>query len=90
MACGAALERVCPSCGAAIQADAAFCIECGAALADAGTEATAAPATPAPAEERRQATILFADLSGYTAVSEQFDPEEIKALVDRTLDRLSR
>ena len=92
MACGAALERACPNCGAATQPDAAFCIECGAALTDApgGPATTAAAATPEPAEERRQATILFADLSGYTAVSEQFDPEEIKALVDRALDRLSR
>ena len=54
------------------------------------TEPTAATATSSSAEERRQATILFADLSGYTAVSEQLDPEEIKALVDRALDRLSR
>ena len=92
MACGAALERACPNCGAATQPDAAFCVECGAALTDApgGPATTAAAATPEPAEERRQATILFADLSGYTAVSEQFDPEEIKALVDRALDRLSR
>ena len=91
MACGAGLERACPSCGASAQADARFCIECGSALDEAAAvDATTAAATPEPAEERRQATILFADLSGYTAVSEQFDPEEIKVLVDRALDRLSR
>ena len=43
---------------------------------------------PAPPEERRKATIIFADLSGYTAVSERLDPERIKSLVDRTLRRL--
>ena len=87
MACGAGLEDACPSCGASTRPNARFCIECGAALADAAGSGTT---TPEPAEERRQATILFADLSGYTAVSEQLDPEEIKALVDRALDRLSR
>src|SRR5919206_835605 len=35
-----------------------------------------------------QATVLFADLSGYTAAAEQMDPEAVKALVDKTLRRL--
>jgi len=53
----------------------------------------AAPPAPAglpevPPEERRQATVLFADLSGYTAAAERMDPEAVKALVDRTLRRL--
>ena len=47
-----------------------------------------ARAAEAPPEERRQATILFADLSGYTAAAERMDPEAVKALVDRTLRRL--
>jgi class 3 adenylate cyclase/tetratricopeptide (TPR) repeat protein/type II secretory pathway predicted ATPase ExeA len=42
----------------------------------------------APPEERRQATVLFADLSGYTAAAERMDPEAVKALVDRALRRL--
>ena len=33
-------------------------------------------------------TVLFADLSGYTAVSEQMDPEDVKALIDSSLRRL--
>lgn len=41
-------------------------------------------------EERRRATVLFADLSGYTAIAEQLDPEDTKALVDGALRRLSR
>ena len=34
--------------------------------------------------------MLFADLSGYTAIAEQLDPEDTKALVDGALRRLSR
>ena len=49
--------------------------------------AAAAPSEPLP-EERRKATVLFADLSGYTAVAERMDPEAVKAMVDRTLRRL--
>src|SRR6266511_4121994 len=73
--------RFCMSCGAE------FCIECGTGLSpDSASAATAPPAAAeAPPEERRQATVLFADLSGYTAAAERMDPEAVKALVDRTL-----
>src|SRR5512132_1879348 len=86
MSCGAELTPVCPSCGAENPAGAKFCMECGTALTDAAPAPAAAPTpTEAPPEERRQATILFADLSGYTAAAERMDPEAVKALVDRTL-----
>ena len=35
-------------------------------------------------------TVLFADLSGYTAFAERMDPEAVKSLVDRALMRLGR
>ena len=45
------------------------------------------PASPAasPTEdgERRHATVMFSDLSGYTALNESFDPEEVEALMAR-------
>src|SRR5918994_3429417 len=88
MSCGAELTPACPSCGAQNPAGAKFCIECGSPLAG----ESAAPAQPAaaeaPPEERRHATVLFADLSGYTAAAERLDHEAVKALVDRTLRRL--
>jgi len=47
------------------------------------------PAASLP-EERRKATVLFADLSGYTAVAERLDPEAVKSFVDRALRRLGQ
>src|SRR3954452_18071635 len=41
-------------------------------------------------EERRKATVLFADLSGHTAVAERLDPEAVKSFVDRALRRLGQ
>ena len=49
--------------------------------------ARAAGALP---EERRKATVLFADLSGYTAVAERMDPEAVKSIIDRALRRLGQ
>ena len=102
MACGAGLERGCPACGTPAPAEAKFCMACGASLDDAaGAPAPAdrpeqrsgAVSTPPGGreslpEERRQVTVLFADLSGYTAVAETMDPEAVKGLVDRCLRRL--
>ncbi|HEX3212005.1 MAG TPA: adenylate/guanylate cyclase domain-containing protein, partial [Actinomycetota bacterium] len=49
-----------------------FCGACGASLAG--------PAR-APAEERRLVTVLFCDLVGFTARSDQADPEDVGALL---------
>jgi class 3 adenylate cyclase len=38
--------------------------------------------------ERRQVTVLFADLAGYTALTNELDPEEILALLERFFDRV--
>jgi class 3 adenylate cyclase/tetratricopeptide (TPR) repeat protein len=101
MSCGSALEPRCPNCGAENPASAKFCIECGTSLgAGRGAGAPTAPAgapergpaapTAIPPEERRKATVLFADLSGYTAVAERMDPEATKAMVDGALRRLGQ
>jgi class 3 adenylate cyclase/tetratricopeptide (TPR) repeat protein len=40
--------------------------------------------------ERRQVTVLFADIAGYTAMSESLDPEEVAGLVQEILKDLAR
>ena len=96
MACGAPLERRCPTCGAEAPPEARFCMSCGGGLDEAAAPAPAAPAPPRARgeeplpEERRQVTVLFADLSGYTAMAEGMDPEAVKSVVDRSLRRLGQ
>ena len=87
MGCGTAMERRCPSCGEAAPGGARFCISCGTAIegrADGAGQAAVAPTSPRQAEERRTVTVLFADLSGYTAVSERLDPEAVSEVADRS------
>src|SRR5437868_15445394 len=43
---------------------------------------------PAGAEERKIVTILFADVSGFTALSEKLDPEEVRNLINACFDQL--
>jgi class 3 adenylate cyclase len=59
------LALACPTCGAAAPPAHKFCAACGTALQPAST-APAAPATAAGEGERRQVTVLFIDLAGYT------------------------
>ena len=56
-----------------------------AAIAERGVtaEPSVGHADSQPAGERRQVTILFADLCGFTAMSRSLDPEEIRELVGR-------
>ncbi len=70
--CGAALSLACPSCGFVNEPDDQFCGGCGATLEAAGEAARERPAAGVPASppgERRQVTIVFADLTGYTELS---------------------
>src|SRR5918999_5188674 len=90
MACGARLERRCPSCGAQAPPEPRFCMSCGTQLDQAPAAPPAARQIERHPEERRQVTVLFADLSGYTAFAERMDPEAVKTLVDRALMRLGQ
>ena len=49
---------------------------------------SAQPEQKTPAGERRQLTVMFCDLVGSTALSEQLDPEELQAVV-RTYQEVS-
>jgi class 3 adenylate cyclase/tetratricopeptide (TPR) repeat protein len=72
-------ERLCGACGESNPVRANFCLGCGAKLETAAEELG----------ERRILTVLFADLSGFTAFSEGSDVEDVRALAKETADQLS-
>ena len=82
--CGAPLALACPTCGAANSGDSKFCGECGSTLT--ATAATPTSTTPAASTERRLVSVLFADLVGFTTLSEHRDAEDVRELLTRYFD----
>jgi class 3 adenylate cyclase len=86
-----AVELTCPSCGAPYEPDERFCGDCGKALtATAAPAAVAAPPVETAVAERRLVSVLFADLVGFTTLSEKRDPEEVRELLSRYFDTCRR
>lgn len=42
-----------------------------------------------PVAQRKQVTVVFADLSGFTEMSEKLDPEQVRAIVNRYFESLA-
>jgi len=71
----------CGACGAPLPEGASFCSSCGSAV----------PPPPAiAADERKLATLLFADLVGSTALGSGEDPERVRALIGRLFGVLAQ
>src|SRR5438132_896161 len=86
--CGTTLAAGCPACGAENPPDKRFCGDCGAPLAEVPVSAPVQRETPVA--ERRLVTVLFADLVGFTPLSESRDPEEVRELLSRYFDTTRR
>jgi len=96
--CGARLELVCVACQAANPAGNRFCHRCGGPLAPAEPFGSPRAYTPKHladkiltagsvlAGERKQVTVLFVDVSGFTSLSERLDPEDVHQLMNRAFD----
>src|SRR5262249_55899842 len=101
--CGARLAAVCGSCGASNPPTQKFCGEGGASLAPGLSSTTSrSPQTDTPKHlaekiltsriamegERKQVTVLFADLKGSMELLADRDPEEARRLLDPVLERM--
>ena len=100
--CAAPLAGVCPSCGVSNPPENKFCGQCAAPLDKAAKPRFASPESYTPKHlaekiltsksalegERKQVTILFADLKGSMELLADRDPEEARRLLDAVLERM--
>jgi class 3 adenylate cyclase/tetratricopeptide (TPR) repeat protein len=100
--CGGRLEAVCAACGHTNQPGSRFCNDCGQSLISASVAAStsASPTAHIPRHlaekiltsrhvlegERKQVTVLFADIKGSLELLADRDPEEARKLLDPVLD----
>jgi len=84
--CGINLEFACSECGTIYEHASKFCDECGYKL-DQEID-TERPGSTSEGE-RKHVTVLFSDLSGYTAMSEKLDPEEVKEITSQIFGEIS-
>ena len=102
--CGASLALACPACGFANESGERFCGGCGQPRSSPQSNAVSSPSPqtytpPYLAEqiltsraalegERKQVTVLFADLKGSMELLADRDPEEARRLLDPVLERM--
>ncbi len=67
----------CPNCGQRNPNDSRFCSACGTGLSGTGTR-----------EVRKTVTVLFADVTGSTALGERLDPESLRRVMSRYFDEM--
>jgi len=84
--CGGKLLLCCPQCGVKVLPDDDFCGDCGQNLE---RTVAAEESLPELEGERKYVTVLFSDLSGYTAISERLDPEEVKEIMSRIFGEIA-
>jgi class 3 adenylate cyclase/tetratricopeptide (TPR) repeat protein len=72
--------RICPTCGEENADRARFCQNCATPLTEAER----------PSEVRKVVTIVFADVTGSTALGERLDPEALRRVMGRYFDEMAR
>src|SRR6185369_10607820 len=100
--CAAPLAAVCPSCGASNPPENKFCGQCAAPIGKPAQPRFAAPESYTPKNlaekiitskaalegERKQVTVLFADLKGSMELLADRDPEEARKILDPVLEHM--
>src|SRR5262245_47247936 len=100
--CGARLVTGCPACGSSNPPGQKFCGECGAPLTPGDLPKLTSPEAYTPKHlaekiltskatlegERKQVTVLFADLKGSMELLADRDPEEARKILDPVLQRM--
>jgi ribosomal protein L40E len=103
LACGTPIAQICSNCGTQLPALAKFCPECAQPVRQAATPSRfSSPEAYTPKHltqkllaskaslegERKQVTVLFADMKGSMELLAERDPEEARKILDPIIERM--
>ena len=83
--CGASLPTACPACGETAYPGERFCGACGSPLT-AGGPPPPVPAPPPAEGERKQVTVLFADVANSMGLAERLDADQLTEVMQGLFD----
>lgn len=87
--CGMKTPLKCFSCGSPNPLLAKFCFNCGAQIANPDVQSSVQNFDTLP-ENRKNVAVIFADVSGFTALSEKLDPEEVREIINECFDYITK
>lgn len=86
--CGVKFSGKCPSCNFPHPQTARFCFNCGCKLS--GPEIHSSVENYGTlAESRKNVAVMFADVSGFTSLSERLDPEEVREIINECFNYIT-
>lgn len=86
--CGVKFSSRCHACAYPNPVTARFCCNCGSKLAGADSRSSVENFGTLT-ESRKNVAVMFADVSGFTALSERMDPEEVREIINECFNYIT-
>ncbi|HEY5563304.1 MAG TPA: tetratricopeptide repeat protein [Clostridiaceae bacterium] len=87
--CGMNMPILCQGCGSRNSIHGKYCFNCGKKLSYV-KEASLIKNYEVLGENRKDIAVIFADVSGFTSLSEKLDPEEVREIINQCFDYITR
>lgn len=87
--CGVKFAYYCPACFYPNPSQGKFCTNCGTKL-ESIENRSSVQNFDTLSENRRNVAVIFADISGFTALSEKMDPEEVRELINDCFNYITK
>lgn len=88
--CGMKLSIKCPSCSNLNPKYANYCFNCGTSLINIGDQFPSVKVENVLSDSRKNVAVIFADVSGFTALSEKRDPEEVRDIINECFEYITK